>query len=112
MKRGELWTVLDSGYAAKPRPALIIQPETPSDLDSVVLAMLTSFDRPETPSRVVVEPTEANGLKKRSYVMADKLLTVPKSYLGGRIGVVTTSEMRAVSRALAETLGITEEDLH
>jgi hypothetical protein len=37
MRRGELWTVLDSGYAAKPRPALIVQPQTPSDLESVIL---------------------------------------------------------------------------
>jgi mRNA-degrading endonuclease toxin of MazEF toxin-antitoxin module len=33
--------------------------------------------------------------------MADKLLTVPKSYLGTRIGTVADAELRAVSRATA-----------
>ncbi|MDR2374564.1 MAG: type II toxin-antitoxin system PemK/MazF family toxin [Bifidobacteriaceae bacterium] len=111
MRRGELWTVLDSGYAAKPPPALIVQPQTPGDLESVILVMLTTFDRPETPSRVAVEPTEANGLRERSWVMADKLLTVPKSYLGTRVGAVADAELRAVSSALAAVLGIGKDDI-
>jgi mRNA-degrading endonuclease toxin of MazEF toxin-antitoxin module len=52
-----------------------------------------------------------NGLKKASYVMADKLLTVRKSQLGDKVGELTDKQMHEISRALAAVLSITQTDL-
>lgn len=42
MKRGELWTVAGGVYAAKPRPALLLQDDVFAATDSVTVAPLTS----------------------------------------------------------------------
>ncbi|HEY9305901.1 MAG TPA: type II toxin-antitoxin system PemK/MazF family toxin, partial [Mycobacterium sp.] len=42
MNRGELWTVSGGVYAAKPRPALIIQDNLFSATESVVVIPLTT----------------------------------------------------------------------
>ena len=110
MKRGDIWTLQDDRYASKARPVVVVQGDL-LDFDSVIICLLTSFNHPGAPSRVAVEPTKANGLKKTSYVMTDKLLTVKQDELGGRIGALSDEQMRAVSRSLASTLAITKGDL-
>lgn len=109
LRRGEIWTLRDNRYAAKARPVLVVQSDL-SQLDSVVLCLLTSFERPDA-ERPRVEPTPDNGLIKTSYVMADKLVTVRQDELGTRVGVLTEVQMRAVSRQLARVLAITQDDL-
>ena len=106
MRRGEIWTFRDDRYASKARPVLIVQNDTIS-LDSVILCLLTSFDRPASPYRVMVEPDDVNGLFKTSFVMADKPVTVRRDELGTRVGSLTDDQMSAVSAALALTLAIT-----
>jgi mRNA interferase MazF len=110
MKRGDIWTLQDDAYASKPRPVVIVQGNL-DDLDSVILCLLTSFERTASASRVRVDPDGANGLNKVSYVMADKLLTVRKGRLGDKVGELTDKQMHEVSRALASVLQITYADL-
>jgi len=74
--------------------------------DSVIVCLLTSFNRRGTPSRVSVEPTPTNGLNKTSYVMADKLLTVSQDELGDRVGNLTDEQVHEVSCSLARVLAI------
>ena len=109
MKRAEVWTLQDDDYAAKPRPVVIVQGDL-DDYDSVILCLLTSLDRPASATRVAVEPDANNGLRKTSYVMTEKLLTVRKSRLGVHVGILTDECMSAVSRSLAGVLAITKED--
>ncbi len=56
--------------------------------------------------RVAVEPSPANGLRMRSFVMADKVTTVRIDKLGQPFGRLEEDAMRAVNRALALFLGI------
>lgn len=42
IKRGEIWSVLWTGLAGKPRPALIIQSERFRTTDTDILALITS----------------------------------------------------------------------
>ena len=51
--------------------------------------------------RVQVEPSERNGLLKRSQVMVDKPQTPPRGRLGAVIGHLEDAAMLQVSRALA-----------
>jgi mRNA interferase MazF len=104
--RGELWTLLDSGYASKPRPVVIVQGERGDRFDSVVVCLLTSYPSDDVPTRPRVDPTPANGLEKISFVMTDKLLTVARTVLGERIGELDDSAMAATARGIAELLDI------
>ncbi len=106
MRRGEIWSVAGRGYAAKPRPVLVVQSDgTLPSYDSVVVCLLTSVDRDDA-CRVRIENLPETGLKRESWVMADKILAVRKDELGSRIGRLPDAEMTRVSQALRIVLGL------
>ena len=111
MKRGEIWTLQDDRYASKARPVVIVQEDLAFSSDSVILTLLTTFDKEGASSRVAVEASDANGLRHTSFVMVEKLLTVRRSELGTRVGTLTDDQMHDISRKLAQVLGITAADL-
>jgi mRNA interferase MazF len=61
-------------------------------------------DAPST--RVPIEPTEANGLTQPSEIMADRITTVRRANIGGRVGVLTKQDMIRVEQSLLVFLGI------
>jgi mRNA interferase MazF len=111
MKRGELWTLKDSNYAAKARPVVIIQANSENNFDSVILCLFTTFDSENIFTRVKIEPTAENGLEKISYVMTEKIITVEKTMLGRHIGNLTNNEMHIIAGKLAKVLDIHKNDI-
>jgi mRNA interferase MazF len=61
MKRGELWVLTASGYASKPRPALIIQSDRYDLDDSVVTCLVTTEDVIEKEYRVAIPASKEAG---------------------------------------------------
>lgn len=55
--------------------------------------------------RVDVEPSQGNGLRKRSQVMVDKAMTVERDKLGAPFGRLDEAAMTAVNHSLALFLG-------
>lgn len=106
MKRGEIWTAAAFGYGSKPRPVLIIQSKAFDSYDSAIFCLFTSYDSSGLPFRVKVAPSSGNGLEKTSWVMVDKVLTMPQSSFGEFVGELEPSSMEAVSAALSELLGL------
>jgi len=74
MKRGEVWTVSGGGpYADKPRPAVIVQEDRFDSTSSITLCVFTT-DPTEAPLlRMLIEPTDRNGLSSASRLMVDKV---------------------------------------
>jgi mRNA interferase MazF len=107
MKRGEVWTVSGAGYAGKPRPALIIQDHAFSSLDSMTICPITSDPDDLEFFRISLLPSDENGLRLPSHVMADKIITLPKNKLGKRIGVLDADDLRRVETAIMIFLGLT-----
>ena len=106
MKRGEIWTLQDKHYASKARPVVVIQSDKHDSFDSVILCLFTSYESGDISTRVRIEPSSENGLQKVSYVMTDKIVTVAKSMLGKRVGVLSDDDMLAVSEQLRAILGL------
>ncbi len=104
--RGDIWTIVGSGYASKPRPAIVIQSELTDVFDSVVVCLLTSDDSVESVTRVPILPSKQNGLKKSCYIMADKIVTLKKSSLGTKIGTLEAGDVAKMNSALMATLGL------
>ena len=101
MKRGDLVTITMLRDFGKPGPALIIQSGACVETGTVTV-LLISGTLVEAPLiRTTIEPTEANGLKKRSQVMVDKAMSVKREKIGARIGHLDSETMLAVTRALA-----------
>ena len=107
MRRGEVWTVAGgAGYAGKPRPAVIVQDDAFDDTNSITLCPLTSDPTDAPLIRLAILPTETNGLKEPSRIMADKITTVPKARLGDRIGRLTDEGLLRLNGAIVVFLGV------
>lgn len=105
MQRGDLVTVSLPGDFGKPRPALIVQSDLLTDLESVVLCPVTS-DLRNAAFRVTVEPNPANGLRSLSQVMVDKLSTLPRTKISEPFGRLDDARMKAIDRALLLVVGV------
>jgi mRNA interferase MazF len=106
VKRGEIWTVSGTGYAGKPRPAVIVQSDAFDATASITVCPVTS-ERPDAAfARIKVEPNERNGLRFDSHLMVDKITTVRKQKLGRRVGRLAPSEVRSLNQAIMVFLGL------
>lgn len=107
MKRGEVWTVASGGgYAAKPRPVVIIQDDRFQTLDSVTVCPLTTDAADLALFRIAVDPSALNGLHSASRIMVDKITTVPRKRLGRSIGRLADEDLVRLSRALLVFIGV------
>jgi mRNA interferase MazF len=107
LTRGEIWTSASgTDYGGKPRPVVIIHHAHFSFLDSVTFCGFTRDPTDLPLFRVAVEPTELNGLEFPSRIMVDKILTVPKSKLGYRIGQLDDRDVVRLDQALLTFLGL------
>jgi mRNA interferase MazF len=93
-------------YAGKPRPAVIAQEDRFEATNSITLCVFTT-DPTEAPLlRMLVEPTDRNGLSMASRLMIDKITTVPKARLGKRIGKLHDEDIVRLNRAMTVFLGL------
>ena len=107
MKRGEIWTVAGgSGYAGKPRPAVILQDDRFEMTRSVTLCSFTTNATEAPLFRLQIEPDTSNGLHASCRLMVDKITTVPRTKLGARIGRLGDEDMVRVNRAMLVFLGL------
>lgn len=106
VNRGDVVAIALPGDYGKPRPALVIQSDAFSALDSVTVLRVTSDMHNFPLFRITVEPNSENGFVKRSQIMIDKAAAVPRAKIGQRIGRIDTDTMRQVSDALFDFLDL------
>jgi mRNA interferase MazF len=106
VKRGEIWTVSGVGYAGKPRPAVIVQGDRFDATASVTICVFTTNQAEAPLFRLPVAGSDQNGLRSASWLMADKLTTVPRQRLGNRIGRLDDEDMMRLNRAVLVFLGL------
>ncbi len=58
--------------------------------------------------RVTVDPTDQNGLRVRSQVMADKPVTIRRERVGRRIGHLEDRDIARLNIALAFVMGLAD----
>ena len=109
MRRGDVVTVAATGDYGKPRPAVIVQTDAlPDEHASVVVCQMTS-ELSEAPEfRVTVEPTQRNGLRARSQVMADKPVTIRRERIGRLVGRLDEDDIARLNVALAFVMGLAD----
>jgi mRNA interferase MazF len=105
--RGEVWTAAGGkDYAGKPRPVVIVQDDRFDATSSITICAFTTDPTDAPLFRLVVSPSETNGLDTASRLMVDKVTTVPKAKLGRRIGRLADDDMVRMNRALMIFLGL------
>jgi len=111
-RRGEIWDVNWSpGRGAEQqgtRPALIIQNDRGNSSTSYPLTIVASMSRTERelPLHVRITPSLENGLTDHTDVKCEQVMTIEKSRLIRRRGVITTEEMHRVDLALRLSLSL------
>ncbi|WP_298135196.1 type II toxin-antitoxin system PemK/MazF family toxin [Acidiferrobacter sp.] len=107
--RGDVVTVAASGDYGKPRLAIIVQTNAlPAAHSSVIVCQITS-EMAEAPDfRVTLEPTQRNGLRVRSQIMADKPVTIRRERVGQKIGSLDDKDMARLNVALAFVMGLAD----
>ena len=102
-------TVAAPGDYGKPRPAVVVQSDVfPVEHASVVVCQMTSTLSDAPDFRVTVEPSELNGLRRTSQIMADKPVTVRRERISARIGRLERRDLLRLNRALAFSMGLSD----
>ena len=110
--RGEIWwSSLDTPSGSGPgfrRPILVIQSNefNRSRINSVIAIAITSnLMLANAPGNVRIS-ARASGLKKASVVNVSQIVTVDKSFLGERVGVLKPKYLSAVEEGLRLVLEV------
>ena len=107
LRRGDICLVAVPGDYGKPRPAVVVQTDLLNESHaSLVLCLMTSriVDAPRF--RLTVDPAPSTGLRVRSQIMVDKIMTIRRDRLGDRIGAVDDETRLHLDRSLALVLGL------
>lgn len=75
--------------------------------DSVMVAFITTQIQLQEDCDLILHPKRGNGLKKKSVVKVNKIITIDRNYIIGRLGSLSTREMRELNIRLLELF-----DLH
>jgi mRNA interferase MazF len=108
MRRGDVWTASGGqDYAGKPRPVIIVQDDSFDATASITVCAFTTDETDAPLIRLLVEPTERNGLQLASRLMVDKIATVSKATLGKQIGRLDDRDISRLNQAILVFLGLT-----
>ena len=105
LRRGDIVLVAVKGpYTSKPRPVVVVQATETLDLmESVTVCPITSVETGADFVRVPIASGRRSGLDRDSWIMADKIVTVPRSALKtepvGRLDARETDQLGSAIRA-------------
>lgn len=107
MRRGDVWTVSGAkGYAGKPRPVVVVQDDSFDATESITVCAFTTDETDAPLFRLLVEPTDRNGLHVACRMMVDKITTVSKAKLGKHVGRLDDEDILQLNQALLVFLGL------
>ena len=85
---------------------MLVQEDSFDATASITVCAFTS-DPTDTPLfRLLVEPTETNGLRIATRLMVDKVTTVPKNRLGEKVGRLDDADILRLNQAVLVFLGL------
>ena len=101
IERGSVVLVAGKGDYGKPRPALVIQNTRMLErIESITVCLLTSDLTKTSLLRIPLEPTDANGLRSKSQIQVEKIMTFPAEKVRGPVGHVEQETLDAVNTGL------------
>ena len=88
------------------RTAVIVQDDAFDATASLAICAFTTDETDAPLFRLLIAPTELNGLRTPSRLMVDKITTIPKEKLGERLGRLTEGEVVRLNQAIPVFLGL------
>jgi mRNA interferase MazF len=109
VKRGDIVLARLPGDFGKLRPAVVVQSDSLTEADSIILCPLTSYERDAPFFRLTIEADTRTGLVETSQVMVEKIGAVRPDRCGRQIGRISEDSLLALDRLLAFVMGLSEE---
>lgn len=110
MRRGELYIAAARGaYTGKPRPVVIVQDDRFDATASITVCPLTTSPLDAPLLRIPIEPSPLNGLEQPSWLMVDKITTMPRANLAADpLGRLRDDDVLRLNRALLVFFGLAD----
>jgi len=109
LQRGDLVVCILPGDYGKPRPAVVVQSNFfLSKHTSIVVCPITSTIVDAPFFRITLQPDDAQGLKRLSQIMVDKLTAVKRDRIRQVIGHLYPKTEAQLNRAIALFLGLAD----
>lgn len=107
MRRGDVVLATGGGpYIGAPRPAVVVQAVGFDSLASLTVCPTSTFERDAPAFRMELAPSDVNRLKERSWIMVDKISTIPRWKVRAVIGRLADHELAKLDGLLATVLGL------
>jgi mRNA interferase MazF len=107
MKRGDVVLVTAPGDYGKRRPAVVVQTDLLNATHASIVVTLITSDLQDAPLfRLTLEPGGTTGLRVRSQIMVDKVVTVRRERIAGIIGRLPQQSLLHLNRSLAFVLSL------
>ncbi|KIJ89111.1 type II toxin-antitoxin system PemK/MazF family toxin [Rickettsia asembonensis] len=101
IKKGDIVVCVLSGDYGKPRPAVVIQSNSLNKtLASILVCPITTYLINTAIYRLLLTPTELNGLKSQSCIMVDKINAISIDKIDTKIGKLSFDEIIELNKAL------------
>ena len=109
MRRGDICIAAARGiYTGKPRPVVVVQDDRFDGTLSVTICPLTTNEVQAPLTRIPVQASAMTGIEYLSYIMVDKISTVPRANVSDRLGRLEDSDLVRLDRALIVFLGLAD----
>jgi mRNA interferase MazF len=72
----------------------------------VIAVPLTSRNKKDMPTHYALQPSKVNGLKVRSTILAEQILTVSKNAIKRIIGVVEDQHIDNINKIIKESISL------
>ena len=111
MRQGDIWLIdLDPTVGAeinKTRPAVIVNDDQLGKLPLKIIAPITDWKDHYSiaPWMIEINPSDQNGLLKKSSIDCFQVRSVSKTRLIKKIGIITLSEILQVQEGIVKVIG-------
>lgn len=109
LQRGDIVICVFSGDYGKPRPAVIVQSNLFNQTHASITVCPITTHLVEAPLfRLLLAPTQINGLKEASQIMVDKIATLQRDKIRQKIGLLTLEQLQQLNQAVKIWLELNE----
>ncbi len=109
LRRGDIVTVAFQGDFGKPRLAVVVESDSLSPTDHILVCIGTSDIVPDAePRRVLVKPDEENGLRLPTQFQSDKVSPARRAKCGAVIGRLDPDSLQELTLQLGVLLGLAD----
>src|SRR5690242_15798066 len=101
MQRGDIVICVLSSDYGKPRPAVVVQSDLFNNTHASITVCPITTHLVEAPLfRLLLSPTQLNGLKQPSQIMVDKIASLQRDKIRQKIGMLTPDQQTPLNYAI------------